>query len=281
MIINEKTKVSAVIKENKDSIDVIATLAKPLAKLKNPVLRKVMAARVTLDEAAKIGGCTFSDMAKVLAPLGFEYQPDNSKEKEIAEKEPDWLLNLKENQITNFDVRKILEDGGDPLKEIMTHFKDVSEGNALCIIVNFEPVPLINRLAKKGVQTFTRQVSLQEFHTFFYKDINGGREVKTDMKKPSGKAGEVFHDTELDFKNICGQFDKEHIKTIDVRALEMPGPRMTILEELKKLPDDFALYVFHKRIPIYLLEDLSEMTFEVHIWSVAEKDVRMLLFKTS
>lgn len=281
MIINERTKVSEVIKANKDSIDAIASLAKPLAKLKNPLLRKVMAARVTLNEAAKIGGCTFEDMAAVLKPLGFEYLPENKTEIVSDEKEPDWLIHLKDNQITDFDVRKILEEGGDPLKEIMIHFKEVTEGNALCIIVNFEPVPLISRLSKKGVQTYTRQISPQEFRTFFYKDAASFKQPNTEIKKPIGKAGDVFHDTEEDFKVICGKFDQEHTKTIDVRALEMPGPRMTILEELKKLPEDFALYVNHKRIPIYLLEDLSEMTFEVHIWSVAEKDVRMLLFKAS
>lgn len=280
MMINEKTKVSDIIKADKSSIDALASLSKPLSKLKNPILRKVMASRVTLSEAAKMGGVTLEAIAAVLTPLGFQFESKENEVQTEALTAPDWMLHLEEDKIHNFDVRALLADGSEPLKEIMAKFKTVPEGEALCIIVNFEPVPLINMLQKKGtVQCYTQQVSPIEFHTYFYKLPKAQQSKVTIPLK--GKAGAVVHDSEADFLTLCQHFEKENIVTVDVRALEMPGPRLTILKELEQLKADRALYVFHKRIPVYLLEDLAEMSFEVHICAMAETDVRMLLFKAS
>lgn len=279
MIINEKTKVSDVIKAEKASIDALASLSSPLSKLKNPILRKVMASRVTLSEAAKMGGVSIEAMAKALAPLGFEFQSDAVAGKGAKDTAPQWLESLDESKIHNFDVRELLAGGGEPLKEIMAKFKTVPEAEALCIIVNFEPVPLINMLQKKGtVQCYTRQLSPVEFHTYFYK-LPKNIVAQTIPAVSQVKAGEVIHDAEPDFKKLCDQFGSDRLVTVDVRALEMPGPRMTILESLKTLGARQALYVYHKRIPLYLLEDLAEMSFEVHLCALEETDVRMLLYK--
>lgn len=274
MIINANTKVSEVLKANKNSIDALASLAKPLAKLRNPVLRKVMASRVTLSEAAKMGGCTLEDIINALKPLGFTFEAEKESAAGNVEKEPDWLKKLSEERIQYFDVRALLAGGTDPLKEIMAQFKKVPEGEALCIIVNFEPVPLINLLGKGNVKCFTRQLSPVEFHSYFYKAAKSSAPSK-------GKAGGIFKDTEPEFKTVLERYDEQHLVTIDVRALEMPGPMQAILGELEKLPGDSALYVYHKRIPVYLLEDLSGKAFEVHIHVREETDVRMLLFKTA
>ncbi|MBH2024552.1 MAG: DUF2249 domain-containing protein, partial [Flavobacteriales bacterium] len=66
---------------------------------------------------------------------------------------------------------------------------------------------------------------------------------------------------------------------IDVRELEMPGPMQAILGELEILPEGNALYIDHKRVPVYLLEELADKDFEVHIHNVAEGDVKMLIFR--
>jgi hypothetical protein len=64
-----------------------------------------------------------------------------------------------------------------------------------------------------------------------------------------------------------------------VRHLEMPMPMMTILETLEKLPDDAALYVHHKRIPVFLLTELKERNFDYRIKEVSEGEVYLLIFK--
>lgn len=284
MQINEKTKVSDVLKANKESIEALAAVAEPLTKLRNPVLRKIMASRVTLAEAAKMGGCSFDDIVRALKPLGFELASSTDEhQKSDEEATPQWMKQLSEQQITNFDVRQLLAGGTDPLKAIMAKFKEVNEGHALCIIVNFKPVPLINLLGKKNVLTYTRMLSPTLFETYFYKapaDDSGIKKAEPVSLTTTVKAGAVIKDSEVDFNLICAQFPEEKRQTIDVRALEMPGPMQTILAELAELPDGHALFVYHKRIPVYLLEDLADKEFEIHICQLSDTDVRMLLFKS-
>ncbi len=43
----------------------------------------------------------------------------------------------------------------------------------------------------------------------------------------------------------------------------MPLPMHTILEALKTLPNDKALFVYHKRIPVFLLPELEEQAVQL------------------
>src|SRR5690606_27126474 len=105
-----------------DSIEAIASISKPLEKLKNPILRKLMASRVSIAEAAKMGGCTITDFESVLTPLGFKFVNNDLAELQEEDKTPNWLQSLSEDQIIVFDVRAILSGGKDPLKQILKRF---------------------------------------------------------------------------------------------------------------------------------------------------------------
>ena len=86
-------------------------------------------------------------------------------------------------------------------------------------------------------------------------------------------------DDEESFASICSKFTKEQTKEIDVRELEMPGPMEKILSELAQLPAGNALYINHKRVPFYLLEELADKEYQVHINNREEGNVKMLIFK--
>ena len=72
---------------------------------------------------------------------------------------------------------------------------------------------------------------------------------------------------------------EEKTQSVDVRHLEMPQPMMTILEAIEKLPEDNALFVYHKRIPVFLLPELREREFDYRIKEIAPNEVRLLIFK--
>jgi len=74
MKITEHTKISKLIQENPASIDVIAGINKHFRKLKNPVLRKLLAPRVSIAEAAKIGDTTVEVFLSKLKEIGFEVE---------------------------------------------------------------------------------------------------------------------------------------------------------------------------------------------------------------
>ena len=66
---------------------------------------------------------------------------------------------------------------------------------------------------------------------------------------------------------------------IDVSHLEMPSPMMSILEELDKMDLDKALYVHHKRIPVFLLNELKDRNFDYRIKEISDSEVFLLIFK--
>lgn len=269
--VNFNTKISVLIKANPKSIDAIAALAKPLEKLKNPILRKIMASRITIAEAAKIGGCKPDDFKKALEPLGFRFEATIAEENTKEEKSlPNWLTEAKPEAIEYFDVRQIIESGADPLKQILHRFKEIPGGNVLCIINSFIPTPLIHLLKKeKAEDSFVKEISSNEYHAYFLK--------KEKASQVAAGSNNVIMDDAAAFETIRKSFG-EKIEETDVRAMEMPGPMQTILEKLQTLPKGYALYVHHKRIPVYLLEELADKNWEIHIHNIEEGNIKMLIF---
>ena len=269
--INDNTRISEIIKAEKAAIEAIAEVSRPLQRLKIPVLRKVMASRVTIAEAAKMGGTTVNAIVKALEPLGFEYETV-SKVQEHNSSKPQWLLQADVNQITRFDVRSIIESGTDPLREILGAFKEVHPGDVLCIINNFIPTPLIHLLQQeKAEDSYVETVNENEFHTYFLKKGNA------ETVKKASKDKIIMHDANS-FNEVYQHFLKDKIREIDVRNMEMPLPMQTILAELETLPKDEMLFVHHKRVPVYLLEELAERDLKIHIYNVEEGNVKMLLY---
>lgn len=272
--INNTTRISELIKADKASIDAIAGVAKPFHRLKNPVLRKIMASRVTIAEAAKMGGCSVGDIVAALTPLGFEYEQAMPPEETTRQPKPGWLLDARRADITWLDVRPVIESGTDPLKEILGKFKNVPEGKILCVINSFVPTPLIHLLQQgKSESSYVDKISENEILTYFLKKKNAGEEEQR------SRNGNVIFDDADSFEAVRQRFSGEKIQEADVRRLEMPQPMHTILHELKTLPGDHMLYVHHKRVPVYLLEELADKHYEIHIHTIGEGDVKMILFE--
>lgn len=274
MKINDQTKISELIRADKASIDAIAGVAKPFHRLKNPILRKVMASRVTIAEAAKMGGCRVTDIILALTPLGFEYEATENGQAENGRR-PEWFPAASENNVIHYDVRPIIESGTDPLKAILGKFKEIPAGHILCIVNSFVPTPLIRLLEQdKAEASYVETISDHEYHTYFLK------KQKETAEKDSGENRKgVIMDDARSFEAVHRRFSPDQIRETDVRHLEMPLPMQTILAALGELPAGHALYVHHKRVPVYLLEELAGRDFEVHIHTVDENNVKMMLFK--
>jgi len=57
MTINSNTKIGAILKEAPGALDAIIEINAKFEKLRNPILRKLMAGRTTLATASKFGNC--------------------------------------------------------------------------------------------------------------------------------------------------------------------------------------------------------------------------------
>jgi len=271
MIITENTRISEIIKHDSRAIDVIASINKHFKKLKNPVLRKILAPRVSIADAAKIGGVPVCVLIDNLIKIGFEVDDDcacgevenENKNKTTTEKKV-----MKKENIIEMDVRPVLERGDDPFEAIMARLKTMKTGYTLKIINTFEPIPLLNILKKKGYIYLTERPEPGIVHTYLEKDEEGaGTQSKEKTKH-----------TQLSFDTVFEEY-KDRLHTIDVRDLEMPMPMVTILEELEKLEPGKALYVDHKKLPQYLLPELEDRNYKWVTREIEPGNVKMIIFK--
>lgn len=269
MKINSATKISQLINSNKQSIDAIASINPHFKKLQNPILRKVLAPRVTIKDAARIGKCDVSDFFKVLGKLGFEIEQelDSTNINQLYENEA-VLDAITAGRMVSLDVRPLLEKNKDPFNTIMKQLKAVPEHHVLQIINSFEPTPLIRILEKKGYFCHVESTA-DQVKTYFLKPKMNG-----DDDRPITNNSTSIDDL-LVLKENFGQACHE----IDVRDLEMPLPMVTILNELERMEANGALYVHHKKVPQFLIPELEDRKFKFHIALVDEGNVKLLIHR--
>ncbi|MFK5957961.1 MAG: DUF2249 domain-containing protein [Lutibacter sp.] len=267
MVVNRNTRISILITENENVIEAITSLNKHFKKLKNPILRKVLAPRVSVADAAKVGGVSINILLNKIAEVGFEIEL--TKEENYINDFKNNLNNISMNKenLISLDVRPIIESGSDPFKEIMIAVKKLTNNQTLEIINSFEPIPLINKLKSKGFKTWTDKSNDGTIHSFFRKEFESKDLDETNIE-------DVVLDFDEKYKEFFGKF-----KQIDVRHLEMPEPMTTILEELELLPEGNALFVEHKKIPQFLLPELKARNFEVLYNKKSEDHLQLLIFK--
>lgn len=267
MTINANTRIAPILKHHANALEAIVSISPKFQKLRNPLLRKLMAGRTTLAAAAKIGGCSIDDFYSKLEPLGYIIDR-TTKPVEVAKKPvPVFITALTKEQIIELDVRPVISSGSDPLNIILEQVKAMEPGQVLKIINTFEPTPLILMLQKKGFETYVNMIDQNLFETYFYKKTEDSV-VEADTRQPAT----------VGWAQVLEKFGSK-IQRVDVRHLEMPQPMHAILEALDQLPVDMALYVEHKRIPVFLLPELLQRGFDYRINEEDEGEVHLLIFR--
>lgn len=268
MLVNQHTKIAALLKQHPEALNTIVSLNPKFEKLRNPFLRKLMAGRVSIGMAAKIAGCAEEDFYGALKPLGFTSE-NGGKEKEGNTKQrPPFLQSIQPEQVVELDVRPTLKAGKDPLKQILAKVKALAPAEVLKIINTFEPTPLILMLKKKGFQSWTDTGRPTQVETWFFRE-NG---VKAGPETLLPTAGNE------DWEQVKERF-AGRLREIDVRELEMPQPMMTILESLETLPQAHALFIVHKRMPVFLLPELVQQGFDYRSRQLSDNEVHLLIFR--
>lgn len=266
--INANTKIATLIKQHPDALETIVSLSPKFTKLRNPILRKVIAGRTSIAMASKLSGCSVDDFFRTLQPLGFDVDKTikvihhSDDDKPV----PEFMQDIKAEKIIELDVRPAIESGKDPLNIIVQKVKSLQVGSVLKIINSFEPTPLIHLLGKQGFESFIETISDELVNTYFYKKA----EPELPEKNVIANAA--------DWDEVLKRFDGK-LETADVRTLEMPLPMHTILESLNNLPENKALYVYHKRIPVFLLPELEEQHFNYRIKEISDGEVHLLIYK--
>jgi uncharacterized protein (DUF2249 family) len=277
MKINAQTKISRIIKHNKDAIDVIAGINPLFKKLKNPILRKVLAPRVTIEDAARIGKSTTEKFFEALSAIGFVIEEQSQAKIDAIIEENSTLKDvINSGNVKTLDVRPVLKKGTDPYNHIMEVLKTLPDGYALELVNSFEPTPIIKILNKKGYASIIRTDD-GVVKTYLLKLTESVEEVEA--------VESVSNNDELILEVSIDELEKERLKykdqcnEIDVRDLEMPLPMVTILNELEDLPEGHALFVHHKKVPQYLLPELKERKLRSWIAEIDDENVKLLIHK--
>lgn len=269
--ITSKTTIKELLEKDKDAvINALIQLNSNFSKLRNPVLRNLMAKRVTIADACKMAGCTLQDFMVKMQNHGFKIGVETSEEPE----QTNVVQEVKKSRsFVELDVRPILAENRDPLKIILAAINNLHSDEGLKLINSFEPIPLIHLLAEKGFTHFVVKPDNTTVITYFNR-ITPGPDVSIDsLDREYATSLEAF-DTTL------SQFGPGRVKYIDVRSLEMPGPMLTILENLKSLKDDVALFVYHKKRPAFLLPELESRGYKYLFKDTPDAGVNMLIFKS-
>lgn len=265
MTINAQTKIASILKQQAAALEAIVSISPRFEKLRNPLLRKLMAGRTTLAAASKLGGCTLEDFYRKLEPLGFTIDRRQVGRPEEKKPVPAFLRSLAKDRLVELDVRPEIASGSDPLSTILQRVKSLQPGEVLKVINSFEPAPLIGLLQKKGLESYVDRISEDQVETYFY----GAVHPELDEANPQPVT--------TDWEAVGQKFEAKR-QTLDVRSLEMPQPMLAILSALDALPPGWALFVHHKRIPVYLLPELAEKGYDYRIKELPNGEVHLLIF---
>lgn len=270
MKISSSTKIADLIAHNKEAIEVIAAINPHFKKLRNPILRKLLAPRVTIADAARIGKCEVSEFFIALKKIGFDVieaptatnSPDQSKTAQLA-----ILEAIKAGDVRSLDVRPILEQDSDPFHTIMKVIEEVPDNHVLEIINTFEPTPLIGILSKRGYQSYVESKG-ESVHTYF---------IRIKETSPQADTNQLFYVPSHILEEKKSEFNR--IIDLNVTEMEMPMPMVSILEALDHLGDKEALFVFHRKVPQFLLPELKDRNYTLWISEIKENQVHLLVFK--
>jgi uncharacterized protein (DUF2249 family) len=139
---------------------------------------------------------------------------------------------------TTLDVRPILAAGGSPLQVILDAADALGPDESLRLIAPFEPMPLYEVLAKRGLAA---------------------------RCAPQGDA----------FAVTVERIPLQDAVALDVRLLEPPGPMMAVLDKLTELGPGAHLEVRHHREPVLLYEKLAGRGYAARAIQVGESDWRI------
>lgn len=265
--IDANTKISVLLQADPDLvISTLIQLNGKFSRLKNPVLRKLLVKRVSISDACRISNTPVHDFLKRMENIGFRLK-DDPQPATVAEREPSVFTEPLD--YLELDVRPILAAGKDPLKEILAAVKLLEENQGLKLINTFEPVPLIQLLAEKGFSSRVTKESADLVITYFHRtgSVSNGMPAAAPVSNAAT------------FDRVLAGFEQSRLSYLDVRQLEMPGPMLAILAQTPELRSGEALFVNHKKLPVYLLPELEKQGLSYTFKTVAAGDVHVLIYR--
>ncbi|HJP63537.1 MAG TPA: DUF2249 domain-containing protein [Mucilaginibacter sp.] len=269
-IISAHTKISQLLDFDHDLvIKTLVSLNKKFLRLKNPIVRGLLVKRATIADACKISKTEIADFMRSMKQIGFQIADEVPGEKDFSTITPFFP---EPSDYLELDVRPLLAQDKDPLKGILKCIKNLEDNQGLKLVNTFEPLPLIHLLVDKGFSYRVEHVDANTVITCFNRSALPAADTLTAPAKEL-----TMDDGQFDL--ILAGFSPDRVTYIDVCHLEMPKPMLAILAETPNLKPGSALFIYHKKVPVYLLPELEKQGLQYVFKNIARGKVNMLIYK--
>ena len=188
MIITEDMKVGEALKINEHMLDAFVWLAPEFERLRKPALRKVMAGRVSVSQAARIAGLPLAEALYVLnLAAGEEEQLLNAElhllpqrafecRAENPPRKPRELVNLpdEDSRVVFVDVTPHVRREEDPRPAVMRGLTELDEAHDVLLVRHaYDPVPLRDLFATRGFMSWAEERQPHDWYVYFYRPSAG------------------------------------------------------------------------------------------------------------
>lgn len=245
--------VARLLEEHPGLLEVLAAFHPHFKQLRNKLLRRVMAPRVTVAQAARMAGVRAEDLLAALrraageaAPQPFPHPALPSGDRGISGS-PEGRGNMPDiprPRQVHLDVREDIRRGQEPFARIMATVKALGPDQALVLRVPFEPIPLYDVLGKRGFAHWTENRAPDDWSVWCYRANASAEGIAAAPAAPSAASAPPG----------------ERI-TLDVRGLEPPQPMVRVLEAVERLEPGQTIEVLHERRPMFLYPQLDDRGF--------------------
>ena len=246
-MISADMTVARLLEEHPELVEVLAGYHTHFKQLRNRLLRRVMAPRVTVAQAARIAGVPADELLGVLrravgevaSPAASRPAPASSRAEGRVQggPPPRALADVPEARQVHLDVREDIRRGEEPFARIMAAVKALGPDQVLVLRAPFEPIPLYDVLGKRGLAHWTEQRAADDWSVWFHR----GDPAIVAPTRPATAGGGP--------------------RVVDVRGLEPPQPMVRVLEEIERLGPGARLEVHHDRRPLFLYPQLEDRGF--------------------
>jgi len=176
---NGETRLSVALASSPDILEYIVSLnPHDFARLRNPLMRKVMPPRITLRRIAVMVGMDeneFLDKINQLAGTERELGGPTQALSPLPmapNDRPAWLEGIELEQINWVDVTPLDEVLGDPMPPINIAVNQSKAGEVIGIMHKWEPQPLFDIWHSRGFKFWSQKMDDDLWHIFVYRPLN-------------------------------------------------------------------------------------------------------------
>jgi hypothetical protein len=204
MIVTSEMTVKEALKINERMLGAFVWLAPEFERLRNPALRKVMAGRVNVEQAARIGRIPLSEALYVLNLAAGEdegvltseltgLQPEHFEcREENPPRKPREILSLKDTDpLVHFvDVMPQARRAEDPQPVIMRELNALGSAEEVLLVRHpFNPLPLRDLLERRGYASWAEERAPHEWYIYFFRPHAGAGAVASRARAMAVGAG--------------------------------------------------------------------------------------------